>query len=80
MIPQRTVAADLTRSEGELSLKPGYAVEDCHALSSLDQDEPAYRVHHMVPETTPQKQGSYPSNAAIVTQMNVVADLTLSED
>ena len=31
MIPQMTVVADLTRSEGELSLKPGYAVGDCHA-------------------------------------------------
>ena len=31
MIPQRTVVADLTRSEDELSLKPGYAVGDCHA-------------------------------------------------
>ena len=26
MIPQMTAVADLTRSEGELSLKPGYAV------------------------------------------------------
>ena len=31
MIPQMTVVADLTRSEDELSLKPGYAVGDCHA-------------------------------------------------
>ena len=31
MIPQMTVVADLTRSEEELSLKPGYAVGDCHA-------------------------------------------------
>jgi hypothetical protein len=26
-----TVVADLTRSEDLLSLKPGYAVGDCHA-------------------------------------------------
>jgi hypothetical protein len=31
MIPQMTVVADLTRSEDQLSLKPGYAVVDCHA-------------------------------------------------
>ena len=31
MIPQMTVVADLTRSEDLLSLKPGYAVGDCHA-------------------------------------------------
>jgi hypothetical protein len=31
MIPQMTVVADLTRSEDWLSLKPGYAVGDCHA-------------------------------------------------
>ena len=30
MIPQVTVVADLTRSEDLLSLKPGYAVGDCH--------------------------------------------------
>ena len=30
-IPQMTVVADLTRSEDELSLKPGDAVGDCHA-------------------------------------------------
>ena len=30
MIPQMTVLADLTRSE-DWSLKPGYAVGDCHA-------------------------------------------------
>jgi hypothetical protein len=30
MIPQMTVVADLTRSEDLLSLKPGYAVGDCH--------------------------------------------------
>ena len=33
MIPQTTVAGDLTRREDELSLEPGYAVGDCHALS-----------------------------------------------
>ena len=31
MIPQMTAVADLTRSEDLLSLKPGYAVGDCHA-------------------------------------------------
>ena len=31
MIPQMTVVADLTSSEDLLSLKPGYAVGDCHA-------------------------------------------------
>ena len=31
MIPQMTVVVDLTRGERSLSLKPGYAVEDCHA-------------------------------------------------
>ena len=31
MIPQMTVVVDLTRGEDELSLKPGYAVGDCHA-------------------------------------------------
>ena len=28
--PTLAVVADLTRSEDELSLKPGYAVGDCH--------------------------------------------------
>ena len=58
MIPQMTVVADLTHSEDELSLKPGYAVGDCHALSGPRQNEGVYPVHHMVPKTTPQKQGS----------------------
>ena len=31
MIPQMTVVVDLTRSGDLLSLKPGYAVGDCHA-------------------------------------------------
>ena len=31
MVPQMTVVADLTPSEDLLSLKPGYAVGDCHA-------------------------------------------------
>ena len=31
MIPHMTVVADLTRHEDWLSLKPGYAVGDCHA-------------------------------------------------
>ena len=30
MIPKMTVVADLTRSADSLSLKPGYAVGDCH--------------------------------------------------
>ena len=30
MIPQMTVVTDLTRSEDLQSLKPGYAVGDCH--------------------------------------------------
>ena len=33
MIPQMTVAADLTRREDWLHLKPGYAVGDCHTLT-----------------------------------------------
>ena len=32
MIPQMTAVTDLTRSEDELSLKPVYAVGDCHAF------------------------------------------------
>jgi hypothetical protein len=31
MIPQMTVVADLKRGEDYMSLKPGYAVGDCHA-------------------------------------------------
>ena len=31
MIPQMTVVADLTHSKDKPSLKPGYAVGDCHA-------------------------------------------------
>ena len=31
MIPQMPVAADLTCTEDELCLKPGYAAGECHA-------------------------------------------------
>ena len=34
MIPQMTVVADLKRGEDYMSLKPGYAVGDCHARTS----------------------------------------------
>ena len=62
---------------GEGSKWLGYAVGDGHALSGLDQDELAYPLHHMVPETTSRKQGSILSNATMIPQRTVVADVTL---
>ena len=61
-------------------MKPGYVVGDCQGLSGPGQDELVYPVHHMVPETTSQKQGYELSNATMIAQMTVATDLTCSED
>ena len=74
-----TVEVDVTHSEYPLSLKPGYAVGDYHALSGPRQDEVAHPVHHMAPETSSRNQGSEPSNATMIPQMTVAVNLTGSE-
>ena len=53
---------------------------DCQGLFGPDQDELAYPVLHMVPETTSQKHGSELSKAPMIPQMTVATDLTRSED
>ena len=53
---------------------------ECKGLSGPDQDELAYPVRHIVPETTSQKQGSELSNATMIPQMTMATDLTSSED
>ena len=79
MIPQMTVAMDVTHSEHQLSLKPSYAVGDSHSRYGPHQDELAYPVHHMVPETTPRNHVSGLSYATINPQMTVAVDPTRSE-
>ena len=46
----------------------------------LNQDELVYAVRHMVLETSSQNQGSELSNATMIPQTTVVADLTRSVD
>ena len=43
MIPTMTVGVDLTRSEDELNLKPGYAVRDCDTSNTVDSAHPVVR-------------------------------------
>ena len=69
MIPQMTVAADLTRSEDYGS-----------ALSGTHQDELAHPVHHMAPETSSRNHGSELSNATLIPQMTEAANLAHGED
>ena len=80
MIPQMTVAVDLTRSEDQLSLKLGHAVGECHALSRPHQDELAYQVHYMVAVTTSRNQGWELSNALMIPLITLVAYPTRSGD
>ena len=61
-------------------MKLGHGNGDYHALSGSHHDGLAYPVHHMVPETTSQNQVSEPSNATMIPQMTMAADLTRSED
>ena len=68
MIPQMTAKADLLHSEDDVSLKLCYAVGDCHALFGPHQDELAYPVHYMVPETTSWMRGYEVSTATMITQ------------
>ena len=49
---------------------------DYHALSSLHQDELAYLVHHMLPQTTPRNHVPELSNATMIPQTTVAMDLT----
>ena len=77
MISQITVAADVTHSEDPLSLKRGYAVGDCHTLFGAHQEELAYPLHHVVPETS-RHQVSELSNATMIPQMTVATDPTHS--
>ena len=58
MIPQMTLAADLTHSEDLLSLKPGQAMGDNHSHSGPHQDDLVYPAHHMGPKTPSRNQGS----------------------
>ena len=53
---------------------------DNHSLSGPHQDELAYPVHHMGPETPSQNQGSKLSNATMIPQVTAAADVTHSED
>ena len=63
MIPPMIAEANLIHSENDLSLKPGYAVGDCHARSGPNQDKLVYPMLHRVPETTCWGEGSELSNA-----------------
>ena len=67
-------------TEDSLSVKPGYTMGDCHALSRPDQSEVEYVVHHVVPKTTSQKQGSELSNCTTILQITAATYLTHCED
>ena len=53
---------------------------DCHSLYGPHQDELAHLVHHMVPKSTSGNHVFESSNAMMIPQMTVAADLTHSED
>jgi hypothetical protein len=86
MIPQMTVVVDLTCSEDELSLKPGYAVGECHAHRLLyfffgsDPNELTSSADCMVLKKNSRNQGSQLSNSTMTPRRTVVAALTHGDD
>ena len=50
-----------------------------HSLSGLQQDELAYPMHHMLPQTTPCNHVPELSNATMIPQMTLAVNMTGSE-